>query len=931
MMTWIVVALSLLALLRVEAIDLRIRGLIGAAWSIAVLVIFDGAWTAADGAWAWETSWLPDVGVHIALFADGLSALFVYLVTGIGALIFLYTGFYLKGYARSGHMLSLLVLFQMAMLAVVLSDDVITLFVSWEMTSVVSYLLISSSFESANARMSGRHAMLITGLGGLCLLGGLIISANALDAWRVSELIPAAIEAGGLPTGAWALILVGALSKSALFPFHVWLPLAMAAPTPVSAYLHSATMVKAGVFLLLRMDGALSLNPLWTPTLLILGAITFTYAGYRSLRVHDLKQVLAWTTIAALGTITAAIGLNSPYGIKAAILFIVVHALYKSSLFMLAGTIDKAAHTRDLRKLAGLAKVLPIGAAVGVLAGLSMAGLPPMIGFIGKEVLYGAMLKADGVWLSVVAFSIVGNALALVAAVLVGVEPFRAGGRGPVAAKVDVKVRVLAVISLVPAAASLLFGLFSPWLERKVLGQAVSDVAMRPMDLHLGLWHGFELALVLSVITVALGIGLARWRLKAADRWIQLDRPVRDGWLWAFDETPYGAARMMRPLERMGVTGWIGGAVVTIGLLAAYVGVRVTELTWNTGEDDWMGAVLLTAAVAGVVVTCVTKQRITAIGGMGFSGAALAVWFLERGAPDVGSTQLLVEAISLLVLAWAWLRSKATPAQSSLPAGAEARRRNWRVAFALLAGVGVTLALLLGGAWAPPTDVSHAMIESSYAEAHGRNVVNVVLVDFRLMDTFGESAAIAFVGLAVLMLLLRRTDGGAPRGALVPAGRTASIIGWLLLLLSIPVFYRGHHEPGGGFIGGLVAGMGMIMIGIVGGSDADRKLSRAATILIGLGAVCAAGAVLPSVFTGQALWTGVWDEVPLPLLGDWKVGSIMLFDLGVYLGVMGFCAATYASLRRAEAGGSFDFRVDDSSPAPPAAPASSASHQGGAA
>ncbi len=904
----------LFTITRTRALDLRLRGGIASAGSLALLLYFSYTWMGSENhIWTWQMDWLPQVGIQLALRADGLSALFALIVLGIGTVIFAYTGVYLKGARRSGHMLSLLLLFELAMLGVVLSDDVITLFICWELTSVISFLLISADYEKPSARFAGRHALLITGIGGLCLMGGLLIAAATFDTWKISEMQQAAALAGGLPTKAWVLILLGALTKSAIFPFHSWLPLAMAAPTPVSAYLHSATMVKAGVFLLLRLFPVLVLHAWWAPTLLTLGTITLLYAGYRALRVSDLKQVLAWTTIAALGTIVVALGTGTTAGVIAALVFIIVHALYKSSLFMLAGAIDKLTGTRELDSLAGLRRYMPFGALAGLLAGLSMAGIPPFVGFVGKELIYQAQLEAPGVSILIPVLAILGNALALVAAVLVGIEPFRNR-------KIEkerrhttsTKVALLSIFALIPALFSLLFGLLSNILIAPILSDTMRHSFALSEDVQLGLWHGFNTALILSIITVAGGAALAAWRIRKADSWLSPSWTPKDGAAWLFETLPTFATFVIRPFKRASIVGWIGSTVIMVYVILVgtniHAGLQMPALSLQ--DFDSFQTLVLFLVLIGMAITIAARHPLTAIGGMGFIGSALAVWFLHRGAPDVGATQLLVEALSLLVLAWAWLRVTNTYKPNVLPPSLRRQHYTSRIFISLAMGGGLTAILLLGGPWTPPTELGLDMIQRTQPEAFGLNVVNVILVDFRLFDTLGESAAIALAGLAALMLLSPGVvKNKKPALPATPVAQTAIVIGYMLLVLSLPVFYRGHNEPGGGFLGGLVASLGLIMIGIISIQDNSVRLSSLARKLIVIGVLCTSLSVIPSLLADKPLWTAIWFTVPVPLLGDIPLGTPVLFDLGVYLAVMGFGAATYAALRRAESDGTFDFRM----------------------
>jgi len=931
---WLLAGVLVIALAAFAPLDLRWRGLLGGLWSAAILVAFDLAWTGADQLLTWELAWLPQLEIAFALRADGLSALFVNLIAGIGAVIMPYTGVYLHGKPRGGLVLALLLAFQAAMLGVALTDDLIALFLAWEATSVISFGLIAMDYEQAKARRSARHAALITGLGGLALLGGILIAADAVGSYRVSDLVAAAALGQALPRSAWALIVVGCLSKSALVPFHAWLPLAMAAPTPVSAYLHSATMVKAGVFLLLRLDPILSLDPLWTPTLVSIGAVTLVYGGYRALRVADLKQVLAWTTIAALGTVTTAIGLGSPAGIKAALVFIVVHALYKSSLFMLAGAVDKLTGTRDLRTLAGLRHTLPLGAITGAIAGLSMAGVPPLVGFMGKELLYKAKL-GSGDWLGTVALvAVVGNAFAFCAAMMVGLEPFRNRGREVLRPVHSTKIKLLATLAFVPALGSLVLGVAPELLADQVLERSVHDVLGHDFEVKLSLWYGFDTALALSAVTVALGVVIWQWRIRSEAGWLR-ELAITDLWMLAFDQLPPSAKRLCAPITGLGTTGLIAAAAVIVAGFGAHATGTWSDTPWvGASVDGGLDLICLTGAVAAALAAGTAKERLTSIAAMGLSGSLLAMWFLHRGAPDVGATQLLVEAASLLVLAWAWLQSTA---RAPRPIERHKPSALWRLTVALGCGALLTYALLSAGPWQPDRTIVDQMIGDAYPRAYGRNVVNVTLVDYRMFDTFGETLAVALTAIVVWWMVARPggrlgasvTRASAKPGAAIDlVGISARMLGWLLVIVALPVFYRGHNEPGGGFLGGLVAGMGLVLIGIASRRHPRRAARFSAGVgwAIVVGAVLAALAMIPALGAGRPLATNLWTTLPMPW-GPWKVGTPLIFDAGVLAIVAGFCGKIYVALSEASEGRRFDLALaaeQEPSPDPEPAPEESA-------
>jgi multicomponent Na+:H+ antiporter subunit A len=694
--------------------------------------------------------WVPALGIELAFRLDGLALAFALLITGIGALVFLYAAAYFRTDRRLGSLLLTLVAFAVSMLGLVTADDAITLFVFWEGTTVTSWLLVGFDHERASARAAALQALLVTGLGGLALLAAALVMGGLAGTFRLSEMNAAGdlFRASPAYPAIFWLIAVAAFAKSAQFPFQFWLPNAMAAPTPVSAYLHSATMVKAGVYLLARLSPALGGTELWTAVLVPVGGFTMLLASVWAMRQTDLKLMLAYTTVMALGLMTMLIGVGTPAAIVAAMTFLLVHAFYKAGLFLAVGMIEKGAGARAYPAVAGLARAMPLTAAVVALAALSMAGLPPLFGFVAKELVYAATGHAPAWATAVTAAALAANALMVACAGMVAIRPFLfAPRRSPKDRPADPDWG-LALGPALLAALGLLCGLAPALIGDALVAPMVAAVSGQAMEGHLALWHGMGAPLLLSLVTFALGaalyLGLDRIRdaLAAAEPSL----PRTEAW---YDASLSGVSALAR-----GLTGAVQNGRMTSYLRNTFLALAL--LTWGAvlaGEARWPRLALsgelidwaITAIIlASIVVVLRTPSRLTAITALGGVGAGIAIVFVLYGAIDVAMTQLFVEILVVVFLAIAMVR---LPPAGALP---------FRAGNALVAGflgVGVALAVLsvLG------TDLDPFLTRyfeaKSTPDAFGHNIVNVILVDFRGFDTLGEISVIVIAGLAATAAL----------------------------------------------------------------------------------------------------------------------------------------------------------------------------------
>ncbi|HJL15108.1 MAG TPA: proton-conducting transporter membrane subunit [Sandaracinaceae bacterium LLY-WYZ-13_1] len=708
-------------------------------------------------AWAVSAPWIPSAELAFALRLDALSLVFALIVTGVGAAVFAYAASYQT--ERTGRFHALLALFMVSMLGVVLADDLVLLYVFWELTSITSFFLVGFEHGSASARHAARHALLVTVLGGLCLLAGLILVGAAAGTTRISELLERGdlVREHGLYLPALVLIVIGASTKSAQVPFHGWLPRAMDAPTPASAYLHAATMVKAGIYLLARLSPVLGGTAAWSGIVITIGALTMVVGAVRALGETHLKRMLAYSTVAVLGMLTTLLGVGGEHAVLAALLYLVAHALYKGGLFLYAGAVQHEAGVSRVTELAGLLRAMPRTAVAGALAAASMAGVPPLIGFLGKDVVYAATLPdawGDALGWTLLGVAFVNNALMVAVAIAVAGRPLlQRAGAAPDGAR-DGSIGLWApplALGLVGLVAGLLPGSLAP-----LLSAATETVAGAPVGGGKMALHGFTPQLAVGLATLAAGAilfalrgrlrragaSVARaLRLEPAAGYEQVMRVVS----WAAErQTDLLQSGVLRHYLAVTVAGT--GALVLAGVVAepptelpiALAGLRASDV----------GLALL-VALAALAVTQATS-RFTAIAAMGTVGLGVALVFHQLGAPDIAMTQFVVDVLNVVVFVAAF---------HHLPRLEQISRRRSRVrdaALAIALGAVMATVVLATAATAPDETVSDWLVAASVPQAHGRNVVNVILTDFRAIDTLGEITVLATAAFGVVALLRLR-------------------------------------------------------------------------------------------------------------------------------------------------------------------------------
>jgi multicomponent Na+:H+ antiporter subunit A len=927
------------------------------AWLLAQ---YGNVYSASRPSPALDVPWIPTLGLNLTFRMDQLSWLMSLLVLGVGALVLAYCARYFKtDDAGLGGFGAQLLAFAGAMFGLVTADNLILLFVFWELTTVLSYLLIGYARTRIAARRAALQALIVTTFGGLAMLVGLIMVGEGAGTYGISGVLaraPALVAAGGTPGTVLdvgvALVLVGAVTKSALLPFHFWLPGAMAAPTPVSAYLHAAAMVKAGIYLVARLAPGFSGTGYWQVLLTVLGLSTMLLGGWRALRQHDLKLILAYGTVSQLGFLTVVVGLGSREAALAGMVLVLAHGLFKAALFLVVGIIDHQSGTRDIRELSGVFRSAPKLGVVALVGAASMAGLPPLAGFVAKESVfsafaanarYGAAGPVLGV--AVLAVMVLGSVLTFAYSARFLWGGFARKPGLPVTAFEPVGWLFLGAPALL-STLTLALGVYPAPMETWIAPYSAQFAALDPHGLHLRLWHGFTLPLALSAVVVAGGASmfLLRGRFEALQ-----------GKLPPMPDLERGYRQSVVVLDLVAI--WVTGRTQR-GSLFFYLAVILATAVASVGavlvltEPSWagqryfldMGSPLQLVAGAAIVVGAVAAaradKRFMAVLMVSVTGYGVALIFALQGAPDLALTQMLVETIILVAFVLA---------MRSLPAGLRERAAGARKLVRILLGAGFGAVMVLVGIVAmgsrTATPVSLSLPKMAYEGGGGLNVVNVTLVDIRAWDTFGEISVLAVAATGVASLIFVRGRGqrlaraetvatgsvgriGGPgmlpsavvelakRFAVVPAdpwlvaGRTLAperrsiifevvtrLVFHSIIVLSIYLLLAGHNGTGGGFAGGLVAGLALTIRYLAGGRFELAEATRiSAGTLLGLGLAAAALTGMVPLFLGGEIFQSAILGFDLPVFGHVKFVTSTLFDIGVYLVVVGLVIDVLRSL-----------------------------------
>ncbi|KAB1659526.1 Na+/H+ antiporter subunit A [Pseudoclavibacter chungangensis] len=922
-----------------------------------VVTVLQGPIVLAGGVVEERFAWIPQIGLDLDLRVDTLSWVLALVVTGVGALVLLYCARYFSpDEPNLGRFGGVLLAFAGVMYGLVIADNVYLLFVFWEATSVLSYLLIGHYTGRRASRGAAMQALLVTTLGGLVMLVGLVILHAVTGTASLAAIVASPPPFTGLVITAVMLVLVGAASKSALLPFHFWLPAAMAAPTPVSAYLHAAAMVKAGIYLIARLTPGFADMPVYREVLVTLGIATMLVGGYRALRQYDLKLILAYGTISQLGFLTIVVAFGTRDAALAGITLLVAHACFKATLFLVVGMIDHRTGTRDIRKLSGLGRSAPLLFIISLVAAGSMAGLPPMLGFVAKEAVFTSFLAAGELGDALGWVALIGSAAGAVLTVAYSCRfVFGAFAEKPGVEKVRyVREHVDFMFSqLVLAIVSVVLGIASPLLDAPLAGYADTVPALppgivsveEPSLYHLALWHGLEPALGISAITLALGL-LLFWAREPVSR-LQAKVPAlvdsARGYWWSMRVVDLVAARVTAFTQRGSLPFYLGTIlIVFIGAtgIAFAMGGAWPELP--PVEFSWVQlAVISIMSVAAIAATRAPK-RFQGVILVGVTGYGMVMIFALHGAPDLAITQALIESITLVVFVLVLRR---------LPAAHGSRDKNppawirWIIGIAF--GLSMAAIVLFAMASRQASPDSLAFPELAYVGGHGENVVNVTLVDIRGWDTMGELSVLvaAATGIASLIFIrtrvskpsaartpqrrrltaspiteaielptarLRRTGGAVPKHqkvwlmagrSLAPENRSiilevvVRLVFHALIIVSLYLLFAGHNDPGGGFAGGTVAGLAIASRYLAGGrAELDQAVRVDAGRLLGVGLLMATLTALVPLFFGQGPLASAYIDVAIPYVGQFVFVTSTFFDIGVYLVVIALVIDVLRSL-----------------------------------
>jgi multicomponent K+:H+ antiporter subunit A len=863
-----------------------------------------------------RVEWLPTLGLDANFFLDGLGLLFAGMILGVGALIILYARFYLSAKDPMGQFFTYLLLFQGAMLGIVISDNILLLLVFWELTSLSSFLLIGYWKHLPEGRQGARMALAVTGTGGLAMIGGMLILGNIAGSYDLSVILTKGeeIRASELYLPALLLILTGAFTKSAQFPFHFWLPHAMAAPTPVSAYLHSATMVKAGIFLMARMWPVLAGTTEWFYIVATTGLITMVIGAVIALFKDDLKALLAFSTVSQLGFLTFLLGLGTPIAAVVAMFHIINHLTFKAALFMVAGIVDHETHTRDIKRLGGLMALMPVTAIIATIGALSMAGLPPFNGFMSKEMMLEE--AAHTAWLGnpwvVPALATFGALMSVAYSFRFVVHVFLGPKRDDYPAKPHDPGFGMWVAPALLSALVVLIGLFPKAIAGPIVAVASGAVIGGDLPYYsLKLWHGVNTALFLSMTAIVCG-ALVLWQHGPLMRaWLAARRPEAKTIFEALVATCVaGSDWITRRLHTGAIStylAWFAVFSVGLGLLAWSGGGHVngTRELLPVPPTAAVGFILLTVTTAALVLQ--HQKRYLSLILIGVIGLMVSAGFVYLSAPDLALTQISVETVTILLLL---LALNFLPKQFPAESGTALRVRDGTIAVA--AGLAIA-ALAYAFMTRDFSSISDYHLANSKPGGGGTNVVNVILVDFRGYDTYGEIIVLGIAGLTIYALLMALLAGNAGRRLrnwrdetrrghdrhpmmMVVATRVMMPIA---IMVGIYIFLRGHNQPGGGFVAGLVVAIALLMQYMASGFLWAQERQRTEYhVLIGLGVVIAGLAGVGSWFAERPFLTSSYGYFTIPPIEEFELATAMIFDLGVFLTVLGAVMLMLYSLSR---------------------------------
>lgn len=857
-------------------------------------------------------NWIPSLDLSLAFRLDGLALLFAILVLGIGLLVILYARYYLSAKEKAGRFYAYLLLFMGAMLGVVTSDNLLLLVVFWELTSLSSFLLIGFWGHQTGARKGARMAMTVTGMGGLALLAGVLLIGDVVGSFSLTEVLASGdlIRGSELYPLILCLVLLGAFTKSAQFPFHFWLPHAMAAPTPVSAYLHSATMVKAGVFLLARLYPALAGTDLWFEIVTLAGMATLLWGAAAALFQHDLKGLLAYSTISHLGLITLLFGLNSQLAAVAAVFHIINHATFKASLFMAAGIIDHETGTRDMRRINGLWKYMPYTAVLAMVASAAMAGVPLLNGFLSKEMFFTETLQSEQLgalsWLLPLGATLggvfsVAYSARFIHDVFFNGEPINLPKYPPHEPPRYMKVPVEILVALCVAV-----GVFPAITVAGLLAVAATATLGGELpEYHLAIWHGFNLPLVMSFIALFGGIFIYSQRRRLFDLYARLPevdaKLVFEGRIQQLGRL---ASAITGRLQNGSLQSYVAWGVTLVAVILLTQMWHLPALSLDVGMLPMDGVAILCTAMlvaAAFLTTILHRHRMTSIMSLSVVGLMVSLLFVRFSAPDLALTQLSVEVVTMLLL---MLAMYFLPVRTKVESSSVRVLRDVLLALVVGAGVAVMAFLVMTG---DTTTISQFFMDNSKSGGGGTNVVNVILVDFRGFDTFGEITVLGIAAMGIYALLKDLNLASAKYDSLGrPWAKDAHPLVLvtisrpllpLALLIAVYIFLRGHNLPGGGFVAGLITSVALVLQYVASGVGwVHSRMPGDYHPVVALGVLLAGLTGVGSWAFGYPFLTSSFTYVSLPVIGKFELATAMLFDTGVFLTVVGSTLLMLANL-----------------------------------
>lgn len=882
--------------------------------------------------------WVDHLGINLAFRLDGLSMLFVLLITGIGSLVVFYSNFYMSHHDKSffyslptqeklGNYFTYLCIFMGSMLGIATSDNIVLLYIFWELTSVSSFLLIGFWYERERSRYGAQKALLITVIGGFALLVAFILMGQTAGSYSISYLLEHAslVKNSSMYPVICILIMLGAFTKSAQVPFHIWLPSAMEAPTPISCYLHSATMVKAGIFLVARLSPVLGGSPLWNGTIAIVGLTSLLFGSFMALRQTDMKALLAYSTISQLGLIISLLGIGTKEAVIAAMFHLFNHSTFKGSLFLMTGIVDHSADTRELPLLRGLGKIMPITATIACIGSLSMAGLPPFSGFLSKEMFLTAVADAKVEGLEFLgSFTYVLLAAAVLASLFTFVYSLTIFAKvflgKPVKAPNE-HVHEIKPGMWAPAMLLVLFNVavaFAPKLFAEgLVSPAAEAVLAEPAEAHIAFWHGFNLPLLLTLIIFAGGAALFAYvdSFKKLISHRHLPFGAEKAYNLGIPGILHGSGVMTDWYMRGSLRNYTAMIIIAFTILAG-MPLTIYNLWGNLSFDNLapvtpLELVMVVVAMSAAFFVARFKRPLYSVLALAGVGSMVSLFFVVFRAPDLALTQLLVEICSTVLLL---LSIRMMPGRfDSVPPTRPVRKR---LNIIVSAGFGLLVAFLSywGHSNKSFDPISWFYSEYSLSRAGGHNIVNVTLVDFRGLDTMGEITVLSIATVGVLMLINLIPK---ERSVLRPAHKHGSMpvstnnvivyaslknLSLIIIVSSLFIFWEGHNAPGGGFIAGLMLSGAIILIYLVRGRLFRGPINLNYKLLLPAGLTFAVGCGLGGVFFGQAFLSHTFGYVHLPFFGEVELATATIFDFGVFLVVVGTVMSIVTNIGKGQEG-----------------------------